>query len=231
MSNSQYNKKIKGLTMTKVNIPTIAKEVLSDLLQERGGILYSSHETLKPSSVYLLGFNPGGSGVKPLKEGINSMLSNSENAYLDGKWGNKSGSWGAGEAPLQKRVKWLLSELGLNPADVCASNLIFVQSRKASDICFSLAKQCWPVHEAILEIVRPKLIIAYGNSTDSPYGYLHAMFGDEQEHIPSGHGTWVAKGFQCHINGKPVYIAGLPHLSRYSPVGKNHIVEWLAKHL
>lgn len=217
--------------MTKHDIPTIAKEALSDLLQEPGGILYSSHETLKPGSVYLLGFNPGGSDGNPVEKSIDSMLSNNKNAYLDEEWANGSGSWKAGEAPLQKRVQWLLSELDLNPADVCASNLIFVQSRKANDISFSLAKHCWPVHEAILDVVQPKLIITYGNSADSPYGYLHAMFGGEQKHIPSGHGTWVAKGFQCHINSKPVYIAGLPHLSRYSPVGKNHIVEWLAEQL
>lgn len=217
--------------MTKHDIPVVAKDTLADLLQEPGGILYSSHKTLKPGSVYLLGFNPGGSGGSPLQESVDSMLSNTDNAYLDGKWVNRNGSWEAGEAPLQKRVQWLLRELGLNPADVCASNLIFVQSRKANDISFSLAKQCWPVHEAILDVVQPKLIIAYGNSADSPYGYLHSMFGGEQEHIPSGHGTWVAKGFQCTINGKPMYIAGLPHLSRYSPMGKDHIVEWLTRHL
>lgn len=33
----------------------------------------------------------------------------------------------------------------LKPGDVCASNQIFLQSRNASGISFSLAEKCWPV--------------------------------------------------------------------------------------
>ena len=217
--------------MTKDEIPSIAKESLSDLLGEPGGILYSSHETLKPGSVYLLGFNPGGSNGAPLGESVQSMLSYSDNAYIDESWSNGNGAWEPGEAPLQKRTRWLLNELGLETSAVCASNLIFFQSRSANDISFSLAKRCWPVHEAILKVVQPKLIIAFGNSVDSPYGYLHAMFGGKEEKMPSGHGNWQVKGFRCRINDKPVYVAGLPHLSRYSPVGKPRVVQWLVEHL
>jgi hypothetical protein len=217
--------------MAKDEIQNIAKNSLSDLLQEPGGILYSSHETLKPASVYLLGFNPGGSDGAPLGESLKSMLSYCENAYVNESWINGNGEWGPGEAPLQKRVRWLLNELGLETSAVCASNLIFFQSRSAADIDFSLAKRCWPVHEGILKIVRPKLIIAFGNSDKSPYGYLHEMFRGEEESISSGHGNWKVKGFHCRINDRPVYVAGLPHLSRYSPVGKRDVVQWLAQHL
>lgn len=217
--------------MTKDEIQTIAKESLSDLLGEPGGILYSSHETLKSGSVYLLGFNPGGSNGAPLSESVRTMLSSSDNAYSDETWSNGNGEWEPGKAPLQQRIQWLLNELGLEISSVCASNLIFLQSRTASDINFSLAKKCWPVHEAILEVVQPQLIIAFGNSADSPYGYLHAMFGGKEEYMPSGHGNWQLKGFRCHINDRPVYVAGLPHLSRYSPYGKPQVVQWLAKHL
>lgn len=217
--------------MTKDEIPIIAQESLSDIWGEPGGILYSSHETLKPGNVYLLGFNPGGSNGAPLSEIVRSMLSYSDNAYIDESWSNGNGKWEPGKAPLQQRIQWLLDELGLETSSVCASNLIFFQSRAASDINFSLAKKCWPVHEAILEVVQPKLIIAFGNSVDSPYGYLHAMFGGKEEYMPSGHGNWQLKGFHCHINCRPVYVAGLPHLSRYSPVGKPQVVRWLAEHL
>jgi len=217
--------------MTKQGIQDLARTELSDLLEKPGSILYSSHETLKSGDVYLLGFNPGGAGGNPIKLSIDTMLSYETNAYLDECWENGKSSWEKGEAPLQKRVSWLLEEIGLNPREVCASNLIFFQSRKAKDIEYSLADICWPIHEAILDIVKPKVIIAFGNSGLSSYAYLHSKFGGQQEYKPSGHGNWRLKGFKAIIDGKAIFIAGLPHLSRYSPIGKTRLVEWLKSKL
>ena len=217
--------------MTKGEIPQIARNNLSGHLDKPGSILYSSHETLKPGDVYLLGFNPGGSGGNPVEQSINQLLTNTTNAYLDEEWENQNGNWPKGEAPLQKRIQWILKSITLNPRDIRASNLIFFQSREASDISFSLAKKCWPVHAAILSIVKPKLIVSFGNSGTSPYGYLHSILGcdEKEESFPSGHGNWKIKGFNSQINGRSIYVAGLPHLSRYSPIGKNHVIEWLSK--
>ena len=217
--------------MKKQDIPKIANNLLSDHLSKSGGILYSSHETLKPGPVYLMGFNPGGSGGAPLADSLESMLSYSGNAYIDECWNNANGSWNAGEAPLQKRIRWLLAKLGLDVTDVCASNLIFFRSQSAQDINFSLADDCWPVHEAILEVVQPRMILTFGNSDASPYGYLFSRFGGTQETLPSGHGNWKVKGFTCSINGRSTYVAGLPHLSRYSPIEKNEVVSWLKARL
>ena len=215
--------------MNKEEIPKIAKDALSEDLNKFGSILYSSHETLKSGDVYLLGFNPGGAGGNSVEQSINSMLTNTDNSYLDECWENRNGVWANGEAPLQKRIQWILESLDLNTRDVCASNLIFLKSRGASDISFSLAKKCWPVHEAILNIIKPKLIIAFGNSEVSPYGFLHTMLGGDEEYFPSGHGNWSIKGFRCEINGRFIYVAGFPHLSRYSPIGKKEVIEWLSK--
>jgi hypothetical protein len=217
--------------MNKEEIPKIAKDALSEVLSKSGSNLYSSHETLKSGDVYLLGFNPGGAGGNPVEQSINSMLTNTDNSYLDESWENRNGVWANGEAPLQKRIQWVLENIGLNTRDVCASNLISLKSRGASDISFSLAKKCWPVHEAILNIIKPKLIIAFGNSEVSPYGFLHTILGGDEEYFPSGHGNWSLKGFSCEINGRTVYVAGLPHLSRYSPIGKKEVIEWLSKQI
>lgn len=215
--------------MHKNDLPKIAKESLSDVLSKSGSILYSSHETLKAGDVYLLGFNPGGIGGHPVEQSINSMLKNTTNAYIDESWENQNGVWANGEAPLQKRVRWILKIIGLKTEDVCASNLIFLQSRTAKDVSYSLAEKCWPVHAAILSLVKPKLIIVFGNSVISPYRYLHTLLGGKEEFFPSGHGNWSIKGFSCQINGRQVYVVGLPHLSRYSPIGKDKVVEWLSK--
>ena len=217
--------------MRKEDIPVIARNALSDLMSESGGILYSSHETLKKGDVYLLGFNPGGSGGPSIEESVEEILSSEINAYLDESWSNGNGSWGAGEATLQRRIVYLLNELGLEPREVCSSNLIFVRSRDEAGVDYSLAKQCWPVHEAIIELVQPKLILAFGNSDKSSYGYLRKLLNGKENSEWSGHGNWDVKGFETELNGRDIYVAGIPHLSRYSPEGKQSVIQWLKSHL
>ncbi|WP_026344714.1 hypothetical protein [Oceanimonas smirnovii] len=214
--------------MGKNRLPELAKTQLSDLLNQPGCILYSSHKTLKPGDIYLMGFNPGGAGGKPLSHHIDGMLDYDKNAYIDESWSNLKGESKKGASPLQKRVCWIIQSLGYNPKDVCASNLIFFQSRAAVDIDYSLAETCWPVHEAIIDIVQPKIILTFGNSAISPYGYLKSVYGGEEDVAPSGHGNWMIKGFKTKINGRPVYVAGLPHLSRYSPIGKEDVTHWIS---
>lgn len=215
--------------MNKIELQNVAREYLADRLDVPGSILYSSHETLKRGDIYLLGFNPGGSGGEPVRKSIDSILNKITNSYLDESWSNKKTVWAKGEAPLQKRICWLLEKLGVDPRNVCASNLIFFQSSGYKEVEYSLADICWPIHEIILSIVKPRLIIVFGNSSCSPYHFLHEKFGGEEESFLAGHGKWSVKGFRCLINGENVYVAGFPHLSRYCPVGKNGIDKWLLK--
>lgn len=192
-----------------------ACNTLDPILDEPGAILYSSFETLKPGSLYFLGFNPGGSGGVLLRKNIQELMSRSENAFLDEDWSNGIGQWKEGMAPLQKRVQWVLQTLGLDVADVCASNLIFSQSKKATDIPWRYADICWPVHERILKVVKPKIIVTFGNSELSPFAYIYSKFSDSQQlsNIESGHGNWKIKQFSANINGCNVLVIGFPHLS------------------
>lgn len=150
-----------------------------------------------------------------------------ENAYLDERWENGRELPEPGKALLQRRVDWLLTQLGAQTRDVLATNLIFMQSRDASGVSQDLADVCWPVHETLPSIVRPSLIIAFGNSTFSPYGYLHGRLGGEQRYGRSGHGDWMLKGFDARMPWGSVFVAGLPHLSRYDPTGKQCVVDWI----
>jgi hypothetical protein len=212
---------------SKARIPEIAANALQGLMDRAGAVLYSSHETIQPGSIYLMGLNPGGCGGPSLRERIAGLLANESNAYMDEAWENERSSYELGEAPLQRRVKWLLSNLGVNPRDVLSTNLIFVQSRDATGVSFDLAKQCWPVHEALLSIVKPRIILAFGNSGFSPYGFLHSLYGGEQRFGIAGHGSWSLKGFSAEILENRVFVAGLPHLSRYCPIDKQHVIRWI----
>lgn len=109
---------------------------------------------------------------------------------------------------------------------MAASNLIFSRSRDAATSQFhKFAELCWPVHREILKIVNPALIIAYGNSGDSPYSFMFQKFGGPREsQFASGHGNWSCRAFQ--VPGS-FHVVGLPHMSRYAVTSHPEVVDWI----
>lgn len=211
----------------------LARRELASIANCSGGILYSSAETLQRGTVYLLGLNPGGDPKKLCGEdntighSIETLPDCKDNAYLDENWTDRGA--GKGKSPLQRRVCWLLTQLGLNPRDVCASNLIFVRSSRAGGSGYpETATLCWPVHERILRIVQPKLILTFGNSAISPFRFLQDHYQvTDPKRFSSGHGNWQCYGFSTPDGVK---VIGLPHLSRYA-IDKHHeVVEWMKKY-
>jgi uracil-DNA glycosylase len=124
---------------------------------------------------------------------------------------------------LQRRIRALLEGLGLSVRDVCASNLIFQRSVSAEDLPFrSLAALCWPIHERIIEIVRPKVIITFGNGLKSPYSFVRDSLGaTNQEAFPSGHGNW-----NCLVSfSQRATVVCVPHLSSYAI--RSEVIAWI----
>ncbi len=209
------------------------------ILNESGNILYSSASTLRRSNtstlqrgpVYLLGTNPGGDPKEykynTIQDTLDALPNKTENSYIDEKWGRRPGKQ---KHPLQRRVIWLLNDLdnnGLKTKDVCASNLIFQRSRntKRKNIDFKkCADICWPVHERILQVVSPSLIIAFGIET---YYYLRSKLGNGNEiTFPSGHGTWKCRSFRSDSD---ILVVGLPHLSRYAVDCHDDVKIWIQR--
>lgn len=219
----------------KEHLVDLAEQLFGHLYNRYGEGLYSSHETLKKGDVYLLGLNPGGSGHTLLGDFMSKTLTRTENSYLDEAWVNgQSSKYAKGSAPLQKRIQSLLEGLDQNVADVCASNLIFTTSKSSSheDYNFGFAGTFWPFHQAVIEIIKPKVIITFGNAKlHSPFGFLKSMYCDESnlntfETIPAEHGERQCYGFKADINGRSTAIIGLPHLSYYSP-NKEPVLKWI----
>lgn len=222
----------------KEQLPSFAENVLKHILDDIGEVVYSSHETLKKGDVYLLGLNPGGNGQEhpethvpyTIRSHLERMLRREENSYYDECWENRQSDYPKGGAPLQKRVIALLEGVGIsNPRTVCASNIIFKTSRGSAELCFGLAGLCWPVHEAILKIIQPSLILTYGIDKVSAYEFLKALFlkGDELPPQRASHGEWHCRGFHCDIDGIPTFVAAVPHLSYYSPNNKHDVFKWI----
>lgn len=201
-------------------ITETAKSLPQKILDLPGTILYSSCETLKPGKAYLLGYNPGGEEKAPtLNSVLSENLSRKNNAYINEEWER---------ATLQKRIIWLLQHLELCPEEVCASNLVFIQSSGQASLFETLRTRdmnieeveqaCWKVHEKILEIVKPAVILAFGNSARSPYAFIKNKYNFSDEVTEeAGHGNYQLKKFRASICNKEVIVAGLPHLSYYAP--------------
>jgi hypothetical protein len=202
-----------------------------DVLHLSGEVLYSAASTLRPGPVYLLGHNPGGNDqnvdLPTVDSSLDDLPSKTWNSYIDTAWSGRGGlTYAVGEAPLQLRVKWLLKNLGLPPQDVPASNLIFPRSRDAASSRFlEFSKICWPVHADVLDIVRPQMVIVYGNSGLSPYRFLFDKFEPDSEDCqPSGHGTWQCRSFV--VPGR-FRVVGIPHMSRYKISAHDDVVNWV----
>lgn len=222
----------------KEQLPSFAENILKHIVDDIGEVIYSSHETLNKGDVYLLGLNPGGSGQKhpetdepyTIRSHLQRMLRRKENSYYDECWKNGQSNYPKGEAPLQKRVIELLKGIDIDdPKTVCASNIIFKTSRSTTELCFGLAGLCWPVHEAVLKIIQPSLILTYGIDRVSAYAFLKALFMKEGEVPPQPalHGKWNCRGFHCDIDGVHTFVAAVPHLSYYSPANKQDVFNWI----
>jgi hypothetical protein len=206
---------------------------LNEVLNEKGGLVYSAFATIRAGDVYVMGLNPGGDPAAngmTIGKSLNDLPDQEGNDYLD-KWNNHA----PGQAPLQKRMAYILNdvlEVGLE--QTFATNLIFRNTRSARDL--NLGKEgalYWPVHQTFMRIVQPRLILAFGNSSVSPYAYIHNRCRDDrsitkaEESQPAGHGKWRIKRFRAEFDGRATSVVGLPHLSRYDPTGKPEVVEWL----
>lgn len=210
---------------------TAAREHLKGLLHLSAEVLYSAASTLRPGEVYLLGHNPGGDDqnldLPRVGSSLDDLPDKSFNSYIDTAWTGRGGKkYEVGKAPLQLRVKWLLERLGLQPQKVAASNLIFPRSRDAASSRFlELSNTCWPVHADIIDIVRPQMIIVFGNSGRSPYKFLIDKFRPTSEEChPSGHGRWLCRSF---VVSDEFRVVGIPHMSRYKISAHDDVADWV----
>ena len=210
--------------MGPTRLAAFAKEHLgATICGKSGQVLYSGVETLRPGDLYLLGHNPGDPSkntrrLMTVGRSLDGLPTNNRNSYLDTVW--------AGRDTLQRRVIWLITSLGFHPRRVAASNLLFVRSRDAGSSKFhEYADLCWSIHEEILKIVKPRLIVVYGNSTESPYSFLKAKYEwQTEQRRRSGHGGWTCRSFV--VRGR-FRVVGLPHLSRYDVTRHYDVVQWI----
>jgi len=195
-----------------------------------GKVLYSSAATLEQSPIYFLGTNPGGGLPSTLAESIDDITSGS-NEYLDYSWEGRP----PGQAKLQKQVTRFLSALGFEPRDVPASNIVMTRSTGITthQDMDGDAQRCWPLHQIILESVRPRAILAFGSGQEkSAFAYLRAFLKpDKVESIPAEQHGFTCHAFKASLETGVINVVVVPHLTRYSPYKKPKIMAWVKERL
>ena len=170
--------------MTFIDPNSFARLVDPCLYDLPGGVFYSSPAAFStPSKIYLLGLNPGGS-AEPNTEatvGRNLAIWRQREAgwseYTSERWeGAEPGEYG-----IQRPIRALFKRLGLNVADVPASNAVFVRSNNEDklDRKVELLQRCWPVHEAVIRDLGVTTVLCLGGTAGR---WVRSMLGANRLH-------------------------------------------------
>jgi hypothetical protein len=238
-------------------------ELIKDRLDEigfkdlPGSILYSGNETIRKGKFYFLGANPGGHsdqkfGMYPdtvENQLLRKNTSSDFNEYFDARWQIRGRTPSApGKALLQRRIKFFFEQINVDLRQVLSTNLVFVRSPTQEE--FNLdwnesAEKCWTVHEILLSVVCPQIIIAYGSEASefikkkmiiSRNEYFEVASLNETKYFSSTEGE-----LKINNNMMKIKLISMPHLSRYKINAKGldygdaydtrPALEWIAKEI
>lgn len=123
-----------------------------------GAVLYSGLTALRPGRFYMLGMNPGGGGGSAICDTL--CAEDGANHNIDEDWGDEPGA----RTLFQERVGDLIAALGVAPGDLPSTNLAFARSSELDKLenAGTWFHRCWPVHQALLRVVRPAWIVMLG---------------------------------------------------------------------
>jgi len=209
-----------------VAIEDLATHIPEHLLERSGKVFYSGRNAFSaPCPIYMLGVNPGGSPDNHPTETVghhsNSVLHSLPadwSAYRDESWeGAAPGTYG-----MAPRVLHLLRRLGLNPGAVPASNLVFVRSRREGDIqrndMGAMADACWPFHNYAIELLRPRVILCFGQTAGK---YVRRRLRADRligEFIEQNNRRWKSSAFAGN-GGVNVVVATHPSIVNWCASG------------
>lgn len=148
-------------------LPAAISEAIDSIKMQTStrSVFYSGVSAfVKDAPLYILGLNPGGEEGDTVDISLGAFASQTEDwsAYVHESWGGRP----KGEYPMQRSVRHMLTNLNLEPCQVPASNLIFLSSRNEKDLKdkSSLLETCWPVHQAVIDTLRVRTILCFGQT-------------------------------------------------------------------
>jgi len=152
-------------------IEQIASKIDPRLSGVNGKFFYSGRKAFSGTGgLYILGFNPGGDpdthGAETVGAHTQFVLSDAPaewSAYMDEIW--------QGNGPnFQLRMQHLFDGLNLDLRRLASGNLILTRSKRITDLGLEkrdLIEMCWPIHAAVLTLLKPRAVICLGGDTAS----------------------------------------------------------------
>lgn len=152
-----------------------------------GEVFSSGSSAVTPGDLYIAGLNPGsGNAYRSIRSHVEDWSLEHYSAYVDQCWNERcwnedcygiqeksACSCVRGSSAHQKAVQQMIRRAGpgLDPRCVFATNAVFVKSSSAESFSgetgcklLDAFETCWPVHQFLLSIVRPKVILSLGYS-------------------------------------------------------------------
>lgn len=143
---------------------------------------------------------------------------------------NFNGDYEKGQAPYQKRTRCLLEAIG--HGDALVTNLFFRQTRDAQELRDRLnddfMERCWRVHEHVLEITNPEVIITCRGAIEGVFRRTFELGSEPVQEIGAEHGRWKCRHWRGQWQSKRIDIIEIPHLSRYdiTKPSRKTVLDW-----
>ena len=198
-------------------IEDFVKEIPDSLLDRSGSVFLSGRCAFNSQSdLYLLGLNPGGNPDDlislTIRKDIDKVLHHRREdwcAFRDERW-KKSGD---GKNAMQRGPLYLFERVGRNPRCVPASELIFPRSSSFKLLANSdtLADECWPFHQAIIEKLGTRVIVCLGRETGWRVRKYLSAHTKVCEFVENNNRRWKS---YLHKSQDGIFVADLTHPSQ-----------------
>jgi hypothetical protein len=188
-------------------------------LHDVSGVVFNSGREAfaSTSPLYVLGLNPGGDPAIHAHETVwlhtQSVLGRTKEwcAYRDNSWDGRQ----PGTAILQKSVSHMMDALGLNPALVPMSNLVFKRSKDANSIRGELPQlvaDSWAFHDRVISDLKIMVVLCFERTTSS---WIRKML-DANELVDEmlERNNRKYRSF-THVNDRGVAVVTVLHGSRF----------------
>lgn len=206
---------------------------LGDDAEKPGAVLYNGLDTLcSNNGLYIMGFNPGGDPNTITTSVIKSLevLKDQYCSYRDECWRKacpEDCKKHQGKSRHQERVCSLVQVLRRDISETVAVNTVFLRSKKQDDLkaSWDIFEKCWHVHEKLLSIVRPKIILCLGNGEPrSAFAFLRKKVSPTTQPSSDHVKSFVSEIVQCPVIGvrHPSYPWFDPVTDLKSFLEKNH---------
>jgi hypothetical protein len=226
----------------------VRRSMSEEMFCKPGSVLFSGFSTIKRFRFYIMGLNPGGSS-KVLTTSIIDALAPKDGTspYTHECWNKACGSnlecvhavrarnigGRLAEGDLvkhQKNMICLSRLLGCgSPAEIPSVNAIFARSCSLATLKAESGfgaddwwRACWPIHQHLLEIVRPDAIITLGYGMDtSPLGFLARELRTAPPYQIGDENRRGGRQIDCSIrlitSTLNARVVGVPHPSYHAP--------------